>query len=173
MGEENKAGFAAKLFGLATGNIGLSIGSTLAGSVLNVFSERDQRRELEERQIKAIQPLKDRFETAKVGLSSTEGGLVRSAVDRSLTGLAQRGVLDSSIAAGEVSRAVAPIEAAAAGRRDALAERLAAAQFQIANTGALPGYAGAFGDSFSDIGGYLALIEGIKQGGAAFGAAKT
>jgi hypothetical protein len=158
------------------GGLGIpgAIGSTLLGSLLSVGSERERRKKLKEQYDLAIQPLRDRFSTANVGLSAAEGGLLRSTTDRTLTSLASRGVLDSSIAAGEVAGAVAPIEAAAAGRRDSLAERLASAQFQIAENTSAPGYAGAVGGALGDIGGFLGLLEGVKRGyrggfGEAFG----
>jgi len=144
--------------------LAIAIGANLAGSLLSTVGERQRLQELARKQHEAIQPLKDRFTTAQTGLSSSEGSLVQGATDRTLRGLASSGVIDSSISAGSVAGAVAPVQAQAADRRDRLAQSLASAQFQIAGNEALPGYAEAFGGSLGEIGGFLALMEGIKQG---------
>ena len=143
---------------------GLSLGAGLLGSLFTTFSEKKRREELAEQMRKDLQPLIDRSETLKAGLTTSEGGLIRGMQEGTVQSLAERGVLDSSVAPAEVAAAAGPVLLRAAERRDALAERIAAAQTQISEVESAPGFGEAFGGSLTNLGGYLALIRGAQLG---------
>jgi len=145
---------------------GLSVGANLLGSLLSIYGERKRRREMAGLQREALRPLEDRMATLSFGPSEAEGGLMRGVVDRTIRGLADRGMLDSNIAAGEIAGAIAPVQAQGASERRGLERDIASAKFQIAATEAAPGYSEAFGGALGETGGFLALMEGIRQGGS-------
>ena len=150
--------------------LGGAFGSKLGSALFGVHSERDRRRKLQQQQLANLSPLEALVTQSNFGPSQTEGYLAQNATSSTLSSLADRGVLNSSIAAPAVARAVAPIEEARQARRMGLIERLTAAKNAIYGDNSLPGYGSAFADALGQGGDVLALLAGErgldKAGGA-------
>ncbi len=144
--------------------LGIGFGAQLLGGLLRTGSERARLTELRAQLEEAIQPLEREAKQRRYGPSYEAGALTRRVTRNTLTGLSQRGVLDSSFSAPAVAEAVAPIEAMETARRFQSEERLAAAKTAIATGTSMPGYASAFGGSLEDAGGLLALRAGMMYG---------
>jgi len=143
---------------------GLSLGAGLVGSLFSTYSEQKRRKELADQMRRDIEPLLKRQRTTEAGLTTGEAGLIRGMQGGAVNSLAERGVLDSSVAPAEVAAAAGPVLLRAAERRDALVERIASAQTQISQVESAPGFGESFGGSLTNLGGYLALIRGTQLG---------
>src|SRR3990167_4915550 len=100
---------------LALGLYGL--GSKLLGGYLSARSERSRMRRQRIAQEAALAPLeaeipklRANLATSRFGLSGSENAIRQGVVEGTLADLGQRGLLQSSVAAPSVARAVAPIE---------------------------------------------------------------
>lgn len=116
-----------------------------------------------------LQPLESALTTQQYGLSQSEGRVAQGVTQSTLQGLANRGVLQSSYSAPAVAQAVAPIEQRHQENLLDLLRSITAAKTQIAEGTSLPGYGGAFGESFGQGGDLLAYLAGRKYGGGAGG----
>jgi len=147
---------------LLGGSFGMKLGSALFG----VGSERRRRDKLRHDMLANLAPLEAQVNQANFGPSQSEGSLAQSATSSVLSSLADRGVLQSSIAAPAVAAAVAPIEQQRQARRQGLIERLTAAKNAIYGDTSMPGYGSAFADTLGQGGDVLALLAGRQmQGG--------
>lgn len=145
--------------------VGGALGANLLGSLFSVRSERKRRQKLRERLLAENAPLEALLQTRQFGPSESEGNLMQAVTDRTLSGLASQGVLNSSISASRVAQAVAPIEEQRQRRTQGLLERVVAARQAIIEGTSLPGYGAAFGESFGEAGDLMALLATIGQRG--------
>ncbi|OGR91853.1 MAG: hypothetical protein A2V88_14545 [Elusimicrobia bacterium RBG_16_66_12] len=166
MPAEDYLGGAGSMAGMALGGPaggGVAIGAGLVGGLLKMRSQRARIRKLQKARENALRQLEARQSTLEFGPSQSEGNILRGETQGALSSLASRGILGSNIAAGEVSRAIAPAEAMMQQRRDLGAERLFAARTQVAEGGEMPGYGEAFGGALEQGGELLALMAGQRE----------
>lgn len=142
-----------------------SFGANLIGSILGTSSERKRRKRLRAQLLAENAPLEALLRTRQFGPSESEGNIMQSVTQRTLSDLASRGILNSSISAPAVAQAVAPIENQRQQRTQDLLERVVAARQAILQGTELPGYGEAFGSSLGEAGSLLALIAGMKSRG--------
>ena len=142
-----------------------ALGANLLGSLFSIRSERNRRKKLRERLLAENAPLEALLQTRQFGPSESEGSLMQVATQRTLSDLASRGVLNSSISAPAVAQAVAPIEEQRQRRTQGLLERVVAARQAIIEGTSLPGYGAAFGEAFGEAGDLMALFSTLNRGG--------
>lgn len=143
--------------------IGIAFGANLLGGLFKRRSERRRAQKLRDALLADLQKQESILSTLQVGPSQSEGALLQTATTRTLSDLAGRGVLRSSIAAPAVAAAVAPIEEARQRRVQGLAERIAAARRAILEGTSVPGYGGALGESFEEGGDLLIQLAGRQR----------
>lgn len=151
----------------------LAIGSKLGGALFRIRSARARAGKLHEERQKIIGDLARQSGLLDMGPTGAEASVMQGAVDQTLSGLAQRGVLNSSFAAPEVAAAVAPYQLRMDERRQGFRERLAAARLSIAGDEAdTPGYGDAFAGALGDVGSLFAIkaqqrhVRDIRGSGA-------
>ena len=158
------SGFLQMLLGSNPVGFGVGAGLQTIGNLLGVRSERRRLEELRAKLEETLKPEQARLNQAQFGLSQSEGALAQSAERSTLSDLANRGVLESSGAPAEVAQAVAPFELRRQETIRGTERSLAAARQAIAGETSLPGYGGAFGEGLGQIGGFLALRQGVEEG---------
>lgn len=121
-------------------------------------------RDLRARLFASLSPLEALYQTRRLGPSQTEGDIMSAVTQRTLGGLAERGVLQSSVTAPAVAAAVAPIENQRQQRVQGLLERLVAARQSILEGTQAPGYGAAFGEALGQGGDLLAYLAGQQYG---------
>jgi hypothetical protein len=159
-GEDSALSKIGKTLGGPVGGFGLD----LIGSLLETRSERRRLEELRGALTDTLKPQEASLEMRKTGLSQTEGRVAEGATTGALTDLANRNVLDSSFAPGEVAMATAPLELRRQTDIDTKEKEIAGAKQQIAALTSVPGYGAAFGGTFGDVGEFLALRGGREEG---------
>ena len=137
------------------------------GNFISTRSERNRLKKLQFEQFSALAPMEALLRQQDFGASETDSRLSQSVTTRTLTDLANRGVLNSSISAPAVASAVAPIEEQRQARRQSLMERLTAAKMAIYQNTSMPGYGNAFGQSLGEAGDVMAYMYGRGVGGRA------
>jgi hypothetical protein len=145
-----------------------AFGAKLAAGLLGNRSEKRRKARITQLQLEALRPLENRLVQANFGASQSEGSLLNALTQRTLVGLADRGVLNGSGAAGEVAGAIAPVEAARQNRLDELTARIASIKANIYGDSATPGMEDAFAGSLGSLGNLLAYKYG--RGGTTAGA---
>lgn len=142
---------------------GIALGVNAIGGLLKARSARRRAKRVRGQRLAALQPLKAELATGQYGLSQSEGAIQRQVTTQTLADLAERNILDSSVAAPQVAQAVAPIQLAHSDRNRSLAKYIAASEDAIASDTEAPGYGEYLGDTLGDVGGYLARIQGRRQ----------
>jgi hypothetical protein len=140
--------------------VGASFGANLISGILGTRSRRRQLKRLRAEQLRNLKPLEDLLSVRGFGASESQGNIEQAVTSRTLGGLAQRGVLQSSIAAPSVAQAVAPYEQQRQAGVQSLTERIVAARNAILEGTSIPGYGQAFGESFGQGGDLLAYMAG-------------
>lgn len=143
--------------------VGASFGANLLGGLLKARSERRRQQQLRRQLFSALAPIEGALLESRFG-SQSLGNIESAVTQRTLGGLAARGVLNSSMAAPAVAEAVAPIENQRQQRVQGLLERLVAARQSILEGTQAPGYGAAFGESFGQSGDLLAYLSGRQYG---------
>jgi len=133
-----------------------AFGAKLAAGLLGNRAEKRRKARITQLQLEALKPMEDRLRQASFGASQSEGSLLNALTQRTLIGLAERGVLSGSGAAGEVAGAIAPVEQARQNRLDELTARIASIKSSIYGDSATPGMEDAFAGSLGSLGNLLA-----------------
>lgn len=145
---------------MALPGLALAFGANLLSGLLQTSGERKRMRRLRQEEFQALGPLEALIAQNRFGGMQSESDIESAVTRRVLGGLGRRGVLNSSMAPGEVAAAVAPVEERRQARRQSLAERLAAARQAIYAGTQQPGYEGAFAGTLGEFGGLMALLAG-------------
>lgn len=143
--------------------MGVSIGANLLASYLKTRGERRRLKRLREAKMAALKPLEDVLSTRQYGLGQSEGNILRRVQSRTLGGLAQRGLLDSNVAAPAVAQAVAPVEAQHEERNQALMAQIAQMKSGIEGETSLPGYEEAFAGALGSTGDFASMYGARQQ----------
>lgn len=144
---------------------GASLGANLISGIAGTHSIRKRLKHLRNQQLANLRPLEQLLQVRGFGASESQGNIESAVTSRTLGGLAQRGVLNSTIAAPAVASAVAPYEQARQANVQSLTERLVAARNAILEGTSMPGYGQAFGQAFGEAGDLLAYMGGRSMGG--------
>lgn len=144
--------------------MGIGFGLSALGSAFDIGGRRRQAKRRKKEEQKALDRIRQLQTQSSFGPTASEGALAERVTRGTLSGLAERGVLDSSISGPSVAAAVAPIEERRQSRLQGLTERLASAELTVAQGEPIPGYEEAFAQGFGDVGSFFALRAGIEEG---------
>lgn len=144
--------------------IGIGEGLKLGSNLLAARSAKRRRDRIMQQQLEALRPAEDRLQQGMLGASQSQGSLLQALTERTLMGLAQRGVLQGSGAASEVAGAIAPVEQQRTEHLDEMTMRIAAIKNSIYGNSDAPGMADAWGASLGSAGNTLAYLGGRKLG---------
>lgn len=147
---------------MAMPGLAVAFGANLLSGLIGTAGARKRARRLRQEQLMALSPLEALLTQQNFGAGQAESDITTAVTRRTLGSLGARGVLNSSMAPGEVAQAVAPIEERRQARRQSLAERLAAARQAIYAGTQQPGYEEAFAGTLGEFGGLAALLSGEK-----------
>lgn len=153
--------------------IGIGQGLKLGSNLLTARSAKRRRDRIVQQQLEALRPAEDRLQQGMMGASESQGSLLQALTQRTLMGLADRGVLQGSGAASEVAGAIAPVEQQRQEHLDQMAMRIAAVKQSIYGNSDAPGMADAWAQSLGSAGNTLAYLGGRKMGGGGAGGGFT
>lgn len=140
--------------------IGIAVGANLASGLLRVRSQRARQRKLRTARLEAIRPLEGLLRATQYGPTLAESAAREQAGTQARQDLSSRGLLESSVAPGQVAAATAPFDMLRENRQQLLTQNLVAAKEAIAQDTQLPGFGEAFAGTLGEVGGLAAQYAG-------------
>lgn len=144
---------------------GIALGANIGSTLLGLGAEKARAERMEAAFLReAVKQERINAASQFSGFTQSEGNLADAVTSRTLSSLANRGILQSSISPGAVARAVAPIEERRQRRIERQRERAQNLRLGAATAGAsAPGFGDFLGGALGEVGGFLALKAGQQS----------